>query len=180
MNLPNDLFIPEKYTYNDYKLWEGNWELINGYPIAMSPSAKYTHQSFSGKFYNKISRVLENNCGEKYNCEVLFELDWVVDEHNTLRPDIIIVCAKIKEDFLTFPPTLAIEVTSFATQMRDRNTKYNIYEACGVKYYIMADPDKKTIEVFELIDNKYKQTTTTHFVLTDQCSIELDVATLWH
>ena len=26
------------YTYEDYTIWEGRWELIDGFPIAMSPS----------------------------------------------------------------------------------------------------------------------------------------------
>ena len=49
----------------------------------------------------------------------------------------------------------------------------------GVKYYIIADPQKKSVEVFELRDNKYKQTDTTLFELTRDCSISLDVFNLW-
>ena len=30
----------EYYTYDDYLLWEGDWELICGYPLMMSPSVK--------------------------------------------------------------------------------------------------------------------------------------------
>ena len=26
------------YTYNDYEIWEGNWELIENVPFAMSPA----------------------------------------------------------------------------------------------------------------------------------------------
>jgi hypothetical protein len=26
------------YTYNDYKDWEGSWELIDGVPFAMAPA----------------------------------------------------------------------------------------------------------------------------------------------
>jgi hypothetical protein len=32
------------YTYEDYKQWEGNWELINGIPYAMAPSPLKKHQ----------------------------------------------------------------------------------------------------------------------------------------
>ena len=28
----------ETYTYEDYKRWEGDWELIDGVPLAMAPS----------------------------------------------------------------------------------------------------------------------------------------------
>jgi len=27
----------EKYTYEDYKRWKGDWELIEGFPFAMAP-----------------------------------------------------------------------------------------------------------------------------------------------
>lgn len=40
MELGTKMFEPERYTYNDFRLWEGNWELVNGYPYAMSPSPK--------------------------------------------------------------------------------------------------------------------------------------------
>mgnify|MGYP000238074135 FL=1 len=91
----------------------------------------------------------------------------------------MIVCGKIKNDYLTFPPNLILEISSPSTRMKDRNTKYNLYEMCGVKYYIIADPEKKSVEVFELVDNKYKNTLTTTFILTPQCSIELNVFDLW-
>jgi Uma2 family endonuclease len=74
---------------------------------------------------------------------------------------------------------LILEVASPSTIIKDRNTKFSLYEMCGVKYYIMADPQKKSIEVFELTDNKYRQTSTTDFILTPQCSIQLDVFNLW-
>ena len=57
--------------------------------------------------------------------------------------------------------------------------KYNLYEMCGVKYYIIADPQKKSVEGFELRDNKYKETNTTTFVLTRDCSIIINVFNLW-
>ncbi len=50
---------------------------------------------------------------------------------------------------------------------------------CGVKYYIIADPQKKSVEGFELRDNKYKETNTTTFVLTRDCSIIINVFNLW-
>jgi Uma2 family endonuclease len=44
----------------------------------------------------------------------------------------------------------------------------------GVKYYIIADSEKNSIEIFELVDNQYKQTDTTHFKLTPTCSFEFN------
>lgn len=178
MKLSDNIFSPEKYTYNDYKLWKGDWELINGYPVAMSPSPKRTHQWFATNFiFLTIDFLKQNkaNC----NCEVYSELDWIVNDDTVLRPDCMIVCGDFKEDYLTFPPALVLEISSHSTRLRDRNTKFNLYEMYGVKYYIIADCDKTTVEVFELTNNKYQQTLAAVFQLTEKCIINIDVLNLW-
>lgn len=178
MNLPTKIFEPEQYSYNDYKLWEGNWEMVNGYPYAMSPSPKRNHQLFSTAFGSEVRNLLKAN-KLNCNCEVYIELDWIVNENTVVRPDCMVVCGDFTEDYLTFPPQLILEVSSHTTRLRDRNTKYNLYEMYGVKYYIIADCDKKTLEIFELTDNKYKQTDTKQFNLTSTCSINFDVLSLF-
>ena len=37
------------YTYDDYKLWEGNWELMDGIAVAMSPAPMRIHQSLASE-----------------------------------------------------------------------------------------------------------------------------------
>ncbi len=178
MDSVDKIFEPEKYTYSQYKLWEGDWELIKGYPYAMSPSPKREHQKFSVKFSRAVGNLLEEskkNC----NCEVYYELDWIISEDTVVCPDVMIVCGKFEEEFLTFPPTLILEISSHSTRMKDRNTKFNLYEMCGVKYYIISDTEKKSVEVFELFDNKYRQTTSTDFILTQHCTLHMNVFNLW-
>ncbi len=46
--IPAD-WLPQ-YTYTDYEQWEGDWELIYGFPYAMSPSPKRTHQETGFNF----------------------------------------------------------------------------------------------------------------------------------
>jgi Uma2 family endonuclease len=178
MELSTKIFEPERYTYNDYKLWEGNWELVNGYPYAMSPSPNHKHQSFGSKFIRIAGNMLENTKAV-CNCEVLHELDWIVNDNTVVRPDCMIVCGEIKNEFLTFPPQLILEISSHSTKLRDRNTKFLLYEMYGVKYYLMADCDTQKIETFELIDNKYKQTDSTQFNLTSSCTFSLDAQLLF-
>jgi Uma2 family endonuclease len=178
MNFLDKIYVPEKYTYSQYKEWEGKWELINGYPVAMSPSPIREHSEFTVNFIAESVKLLKESklfC----NCKVYVELDWLVNESTVLRPDAMIVCGDFKENHLTFPPSVVLEVASDSTRLRDRNTKFNLYEMYGVKYYIIADPQKKSVEVFELTDNKYRQTTTIDFILTPQCSIQIDVFNLW-
>ena len=178
MELGTKIFEPERYTYNDYKLWEGNWELVNGYPYAMSPSPTREHQRFNTAFATEVSIALKAN-KDSCNCVVYTELDWIVNENTVVRPDCMIVCGEFKDDYLNFPPQLILEVSSLSTRLRDRNTKFTLYEMYGVKYFLIADCDTKKFETFELIDNKYKQTDATQFNLTPNCSIGSDIQSLF-
>ena len=102
MGLPDQIFKPEKYTYQDYLLWKGDWELVNGYPYAMAPSPNRNHQWFAGKFIQKASNELDKtNAG--CACEVYSELDWIIDEDSVVRPDCMIVCGNFTDDFFNFP-----------------------------------------------------------------------------
>ena len=48
----------EYYTYDDYIKWEGNWELINGMPLAMSPAPMITHQAIANFIANELTNSL--------------------------------------------------------------------------------------------------------------------------
>ncbi|MGB4960903.1 MAG: Uma2 family endonuclease, partial [Saprospiraceae bacterium] len=63
----------------------------------------------------------------------------------------------IMKQYLDFPPALVVEILSPSTEMKDRNTKYQWYETFGIRYYVMIDPDKDAVEIFELdSDGKYQ------------------------
>lgn len=167
-------YIP-KYNYDDYLLWEGDWELIYGNPIAMSPSPKYKHQELGGILIEYFRRALkERHKSTNCNCKVIYELDWKVNDETIVRPDLAIVCENKIEDYLVKPPHLIIEILSKSTQLIDRNTKFSLYESCGVRYYLMAEPESKEIEIFELIDNQYKSIHHSNFTLNKNCSITID------
>ncbi len=178
MELSDQIFKPEKYTYQDYLLWKGDWELVNGYPYAMAPSPIRSHQWFSSIFIQHANNSI-NKTALKCGCHTYSELDWIIDDLSVVRPDCMIVCGDFTEDFLTFPPTLIVEISSRKTKLRDRNTKYNLYELQGVKYYLLADTEKKSVEVFELLNGKYVQKNDTYFQLTADCTFDFDVFSLW-
>jgi Uma2 family endonuclease len=173
----SNIHVPPKYTVADYQSWEGDWELIEGYPYAMA-SAKMNHQLVAGKIFGIIKDALKKNkCKE---CEVVYELDWVLSNDTVFKPDIMIICGDLKSDFLRYPPHLAIEVVSESTRLKDRNIKYRLYESAGVKYYLLVDPETKTIELFELINNKFtSKTDNLHFELTKGCRFKLTQAQIF-
>jgi Uma2 family endonuclease len=149
-----DQTIP-RYTYKDYASWGGDWELIHGYPHAMSPSPRLKHQLIGSNTIEVLRQAIRKN--EKcQDCHVVYELDWIIHEETVVRPDIMVICGDTSDDFLRYPPTLIVEILSENTRLKDRTTKFDLYEQQGVRYYILADPDKEIIEPFELVDNRYK------------------------
>lgn len=178
MSLPDQIFKPERYTYQDYLLWKGDWELVNGYPYAKAPSPNRSHQWFSGKFIQKAGNELDA-IDPSCHCEVYSELDWVIDEDTVVRPDCMIVCGNFTDDFLTFPPVLIVEISSPSTKLRDRNTKYNLYEMQGVKFYVISNTETKTVEIFELAAGKYQQKSDTLFKLAEHCQVDMDISAIW-
>lgn len=69
------------------------------------------------------------------------------------------VCDKtgLKENEYTGLPTLIVEVISPSNQSHDRIRKYNTYMDFEVKEYWMVNPKLKTVEVYALEDDEYKQ-----------------------
>lgn len=170
-------WLPQ-YTYQDYEAWEGDWELIDGIPYSLLPSPRRTHQATNRNFVRLAIEALEGK-EQTCNCELFFELDWIVNDTTVVRPDAMLVCGKFDDDFLRFPPSLIIEITSRRTQMADRNVKYKLYESQKVPYYIIADPDMQTTEIFRWNSNQYQPVDTTSFSLSDDCVITMDLSSLW-
>lgn len=170
-------YLPE-YTYEDYKRWKGDWELIEGIPYSMSPSPKRKHQFSEKKIMYQLEQQLEN-C---YECEAYTNLDWIVSERTTIRPDIMVVCGDFEEDFLEFPPSIVFEVLSKSTA-KDRNIKSKIYTAHNVKYYCLVNPQNQMVEVFELKNEEYElvlETSTDKFLFSvHNCKAEIDFSKIW-
>jgi Uma2 family endonuclease len=105
--------VLEKYTYEDYALWEGDWELVDGVPQAMSPSPMREHQLV----VNLICFELTEDTKECEECDVVSELDYIIDDENVLRPDVALICGE-ENDFITKAPKVIVEVLSPSTAKR--------------------------------------------------------------
>ncbi len=135
------------YTYADYIKWEGNWELIEGIPHAMSPMPRPEHQAVAGNLHAEMrASIKSSGC----NCTVYQPIDYKVAEDTVLNPDLLIVCQPIIKTFLDFAPELVVEILSPATALKDRHTKFEIYRQQGILYYLMVDVDEKKVEVYHL------------------------------
>lgn len=169
------------YTYADYALWEGRWELIGGIPYAMNPSPIIGHQTISGNIHWQLKNIFIN-C-EK--CLAVQAFDWKITENTVLCPDNLVVCHKLEnEKYLTHAPIIIFEILSKSAARIDQTTKYNIYEQEGVKYYVIVDGEEKVAKVYELKNGKYiKMLDASDEIITfgiEECGkVNFDFSQIW-
>ena len=138
------LAYQEFYTYEDYKYWEGEWELIDGIPYAMAPAPVKKHQLLETKIIFELYSSL--NC-EK--CEVLGEVDYKVNEETILKPDVVMTCNDKGDKYLIKAPEIIFEVISPSTARRDETIKFQIYEEEGVKFLILVYPNDSVAKIYK-------------------------------
>jgi Uma2 family endonuclease len=170
------------YTYSDYCNWEGRWELIEGIPYAMSPAPSPRHQWIVANILYELKGALKKSKCSK--CKAYDFIDVKVEEDTILQPDASIVCSSIDKEFLDFPPSLVVEILSESTALKDRITKFSIYEKFGVKYYLIVDAEKETVEIYSLKDSKYELQSFSAesdftFSFLDDCNIDIVVKNFW-
>ena len=165
---------PPRYIYEDYKLWQGDWELIDGYPFAMAPSPYGKHQKLMirlGQYFNEVL--------EECDCEVYPELDWIIDESNVVRPDLAVYCEDI-ETYPTTTPKIVIEIVSASTAKKDETIKYELYEKEAVEYYVLVYPDLEKVRIFKLEDGKYRKVFEGRSSFGfDLCDMKIDFTKAW-
>lgn len=145
-------YIPH-YTYEDYKYWEGDWELINGIAYAMSPAPMKRHQMLVGHIFAEIISEI-SDCPE---CEILIDSDWKLNSTYILKPDVAVVCHDKNIKYISKTPEVIFEVISPSTARRDEELKYSIYASEGVKYYILVYPNELIAKVYKNFDFKFKK-----------------------
>ncbi len=168
-----DNFIPH-YTVEDYQLWEGDWELWNGIPVAMTPSPFGAH----AKLVAKAAAVFINAI-EKSRCDATFlvEIDWQISNSTVLRPDALIVCGSEPERHVESTPALVIEVLSQSTRQRDLDHKKTIYQQQSVPYYLIIDPDQEKLIALSLDESgQYAElaiSETLQLTICNDCQLEI-------
>ena len=165
-------YIP-RYTAEEYRLWQGDWELWDGIPVSMSPSPDAAHQRAAGRLFRWVSDALaKSDCK---HCQVYYELDWIVDANTVLRPDLVVVCGAQPVKFVDRAPRLVVEVLSESTRDRDLVHKRAIYERSEVAYYLTVDPHSKWRQLLRLEDDgSYRPVTGNTIQLSPRCTLNLE------
>ena len=171
-------YIPH-YTVDDYQLWEGDWELIEGVPVSMSPSPFGPHERVVARIARQFGIEIEQNgC----SCEVYTNLDWIVSNDTIVRPDVMVVCGDQPDRHLERAPSIAVEVLSDSTRDRDLGLKQTIYAENNVRHYLVADPQGRTVEHSELVSGTISLSPVNEaieLVIENECKVRLECTRLF-
>ena len=172
----------EYYTYKDYQQWQGDWELIEGMPYAMTPSPSVTHQTVAVNLVTKIKANTndpENACN---HCHVLMETDWQISNDTVVRPDVMVICQHVDERVVV-TPELIVEVVSSSSTKRDEVMKFDLYQREGVLYYVLAYPEKRLAKIYRNLENgfvKQGDCSMQAFRFSiKECSFSVDFSSIW-
>lgn len=168
------------YTYKDYCQWEGQWELIEGIPYAMSPQPRPEHQKIAGSLHAELRAAIKKaGC----NCQVYQPVDYKISEDTILNPDVSILCQPVKKAYVDFPPVLVAEILSPSTALKDRHTKFQLYEKEKIPYYLIVDIDKAQVEIYQFVNSQYAAQQVDPgkpFAFTfDNCRFDVVFASIW-
>lgn len=159
MNLPQ--VKSHGHTVEEWKTWEGRWELINGVAYDMTPSPSVEHQRVSGRLYVALYTALEE--GKRRagggECEVFAApIDlYLPDQQSVFQPDLLIVCdpGKVAQHGIVGAPDLVVEILSPSNAGRDTVAKRWAYAAAGVPEYLIIDPSEQVAMLLRLEGGHY-------------------------
>jgi Uma2 family endonuclease len=132
-------------------------EYINGEAIFHSP-VKLKHSRISSNLsYLILNHLKSKNMGGHLGIEkIMIELT-----RNSYEPDICYFRKEVADTFtdnqMLFPtPDFIVEILSLSTEKIDREIKFRDYAQHDVKEYWIIDPDKETVEQYELKDKQFE------------------------
>ncbi len=154
--LSNDVTkVPLRMSYEEYLAWSDedmHTEWVQGEVIEFMPP-KTIHQTLNGFLHKLLSIFVE-----------LFNLGYVgiaplevrISKISFREPDLVFVSRKrmniVNDDRIDGAPDLIIEIVSKDSVQRDREDKFDEYEAAGVREYWIIDnrPRRHSAEFYHL------------------------------
>jgi len=152
--------VPKKvYTYQDYSELpdDGNrYEIIEG-ELIMSPAPYMIHQDVCRNVATELTLFTRKmKVGKIYFAPT----DIILSEINVVQPDILFIAKKnlqiIPEKNVKGVPDLIVEIVSPSTGYYDLIAKKELYEQFGVKEYWLVDPQKRCVELYLNIEQKFE------------------------
>jgi len=171
----------KRYSYADYLTWvdDKRRELFDGFVRLMSGPLTI-HAIISANIFGRTWSYIKRR---KRKCAIFHApIDVRLPKNgetaddkifNVVQPDIVVVCdlSKIDEKGIIGAPDLVVEVLSPSNTRLMMSTKFDLYEAAGVKEYWVVYP-KSGVTVFLLQDDgKYDRGTTYDIVYVPDAKI---------
>lgn len=129
---------------------DGLWELVDGEPVAVTPSSDRSGW-VSGRIFSRLERFVDvNNLGWAFPAETGFIL---FEDRATVRsPDAAFVrrdrLSELTDRFVPLAPDLVVEVLSPSDRMADALGKITMYLQAGVRLVWLVDPLERTVTLF--------------------------------
>jgi Uma2 family endonuclease len=169
----------ERYSASDHRQWQGDWELIHGFPHAMTPSPTFMHQRVA----LRIARLLDEMLEQCPACHAVFETDVEFSEDTVVRPDCMVICYEPEDERLTRAPELIFEVVSKTSARRDELLKFDLYQHEGVAHFVLVYPDQRKAKVYQLMDGAYRKvgdfSREVRLFDLSKCAIDFDFGFIW-
>lgn len=138
------------YTVEEYyKLTEHveeHMELIAGKIVALAAPSEL-HQTITLRTAATVDAFIRS---QKGNCKTMIApFDVVIDDHNVVQPDVLVVCDPSKMDGkrCNGAPDWVIEITS-SNRETDFREKLLLYRDSGVREYWIVDTQEKRVFVY--------------------------------
>ena len=147
----------KRWTYEEYYRLDDDqrYEIIDG-NLLIAPAPDTWHQDWSRELFHIIDRHVRN---QKLGKVFYAPLDVVLDEANTVQPDIVFISTAragiIQRRAIFGTPDLLIELVSPSSVRRDRYDKKELYARFGVKEHWIGDPANKSLEILTLKERRY-------------------------
>lgn len=144
----------------------------------MSPIPSPQHQFVANNLGAEFRLSLK---GKDCACNVYQPIDVKIADNTIVNPDVLIVCQPITKQYLDFPPVLVVEVLSPSTKLKDKHSKFELYQDFGIRYYLMVDPEDQSILYYQLNEEgKYVLAKNLgSFELDEHCTIAPDLSNIW-
>lgn len=174
------LQILPHYTFDDWQQWEGRWEIIHGIPYAMSPAPIPKHQIIANAIGVEFGIALKK-CN---SCKAMQPVDYKIADDIIVQPDFLVVCKPITKSYLDFAPSLVAEILSPATALKDKHTKFQLYQQQQIKYYLIISPETEEAEIYVNSANGYNLSEKGHdfkfnFSFENNCFALIDFNEIW-
>jgi Uma2 family endonuclease len=127
------------------------YELLGG-ELIVTPAPTAGHQRVLSQLYRLIDEhVRRIDAGEVF----LAPFDVVLSHFDAVEPDLVFLAnsrppVANDQNSIDFPPDLVVEVLSPSSRRYDRVRKMALYAQSGIREYWIADPDRRTLEIYIL------------------------------